>query len=166
MLLTSYQALVFTRTTGTYNPSFPDLLPTSTTASYTNQITEIINQVASLIGIDASAITTQLYTRYAKAASDPSTAWGKLIVTFSPDVGDGTAAYEVWAGGIIQDGEVILDDSKITGPIMKDSWTPSSAKVKRGLGAWFWNWDALNARMWWDKVKRFTSVTNIGLGKP
>jgi hypothetical protein len=66
------------------------------------------------------------YNREKDTGLDKTTAMGKILVTFNPDIFNNPhnpqAKYEVWAGRIVQNGWVTIDDSEIHRPITYDSW--------------------------------------------
>lgn len=122
------KAIVYSRTRGTI-PSDRgyNIRDLSTEPHYPERIQQIKDVLANVLQISAYSIDTVLYNRKASAGHDETTAMGKILVSFNPDVrnnpNDHEAAYEVWAGAVVENGVATSDDSTIRWPIMYDSWS-------------------------------------------
>ncbi|KAH8765328.1 hypothetical protein F5883DRAFT_674526 [Diaporthe sp. PMI_573] len=94
--------------------------------SASNDRTAIKDVLAGELGVPAYSIDTVLYTRNGSAGDDETTAMGKILISFSPNVLEATedpeAGYEVWAGAVVEDGVAKVDDRGVKWPIMYDSW--------------------------------------------
>ncbi|KAJ5928236.1 hypothetical protein N7466_007192 [Penicillium verhagenii] len=114
------QVIIVTSTTG----SSPEAL--RTTSRYLDRVQDIADTVADALGIDESDITTWLYNRQLTESNDNDDAYGKIVVTFNPDVfkdGGSRAAYQVWGGGLVVDGVATSSNSQINSPMLSDYWS-------------------------------------------
>lgn len=121
------KALVFSRTWGTLKGDGTDIPHSlSTDPKFPTQIEEIKEVLADVLEIPASSIGTVLYTRKNGDGEDETTAMGKILVTFNPDVFNNpenpAAGYEVWARAVLQYGVATVNDSDVNLPIMSDVW--------------------------------------------
>jgi hypothetical protein len=98
----------------------------SIVALYADRIQQIKDVLAGELGVAAYSIDTVLYTRNGSAGDDETTAMGKILISFSPNVLEATedpeAGYEVWAGAVVEDGVAKVDDRGMKWPIMYNSW--------------------------------------------
>lgn len=135
-------ALIFTGAPGSY----PNNLVT--TAKYgpgsstgQDRITPIDDALESTTGFLSGSFPLWIYNPYPDKAGDTSSAHGKIITTFNPDIfGDGqTSAFQAWAGGIVIDGTAAASNAAINTPMIAQTWTPTTATRKRAAGS---SWDA------------------------
>lgn len=123
------KAIIFSRTSGTLQgDGKDDARSLSTQPLYPDRIQDMKDIIAQMLQIPSYSIDTVLYTRNMKdkIGHDETTAMGKILVSFNPDTGNDPnnpqAAYEVWAGAVVQNGLATVDDSEVAWPIMYDSW--------------------------------------------
>lgn len=131
-------ALIFSGTLGNY-PSFLETTAKYGGASslYQNRLTPIDQALESTTGLAAGSLPLWLYNPYKARSGDVTSAYGKIITTFNPDIfGDGTtSAFQAWAGGIVISGKVTTSNADIDTPMMAQLWTPTTSAKKRATGA-------------------------------
>lgn len=111
-----------------------------------DRITPIDDALESTTGFLSGSFPLWIYNPYPSKAGDVSSAYGKIITTYNPDIfGDGkTSAFQAWAGGIVIDGVASASNADIDTPMIASTWTKTTTKSKKRAGSGWTGLGGLN----------------------